>query len=70
MINIRPNLRSVSLLSKGDEALSEVNITYTGSAKNDGSLLSPDRLCYMLEQVSSEELSLVKAHRENIILED
>ncbi|MBE9223593.1 TIGR03960 family B12-binding radical SAM protein [Cyanobacterium stanieri LEGE 03274] len=69
MINLRANLNDLSLVkdSYNDDT---VTIKYTGSAKNDGSLLTPDHLCYMLEQVSSENLNIIKAHRENILLTD
>ena len=70
MVNIRPNLRSIALLSDGDEAVSEVTIAFTGSAKNDGTLLSPEQLRFMLEQISGQELSLLNSHRKAIVLED
>jgi radical SAM family uncharacterized protein/radical SAM-linked protein len=70
MVNIRPNLRFLTLLNEVDEVLSEVTIAYTGSAKNDGSLLSPEQLCFMLEKISNQEFSIVKAHRQAIVLED
>ena len=70
MVNIRPNLRSIALLSYGDEAVSEVTIAFTGSAKNDGTLLSPEQLRFMLEQFSEQDLSIVKSHRKAIVLEN
>ena len=69
MVNIRPGLFSLSLLSDGDD-LTEVDVAFTGSAKNDGSLLSPDRLRFMLEQFSDQELNILSSHREAIVLED
>lgn len=68
-INLRANLDDLSLV-KDSYNDNTVTIKYIGSAKNDGSLLTPDHLCYMLEQVSSESLNIIKAHRETISLTD
>jgi len=70
MVNLRDNLEKISLNDNNFEESDTVKINYLGSAKNDGSLLTPDHVCYMLEQVSNEKINLVKAHRENIILAD
>ncbi len=45
-----------------------VTLRYTGSCRNDGTLLRPDHLVLMLEQVSDRELQLVRTHRERLIL--
>ncbi len=37
---------------------------------NNGSLLASDHVCYMLEQVSGQELNIMEAHREAIYLAD
>ncbi|MGI0482405.1 TIGR03960 family B12-binding radical SAM protein [Geminocystis sp. CENA526] len=70
MVNIRENLEKISLIDNNFEESDTVKINYVGSAKNDGSLLTPDHVCFMLEEVSQEKISLIKAHRETIILAD
>ncbi len=70
MVNIRENLERISLINDNFEEFDRVKINYVGSAKNDGTLLTPDHVCFMLEQVSQEKINLVKAHRETIILAD
>lgn len=70
MVNLRENLDHISLIDENFQESETVTIKYLGSAKNNGSLLTPDQVCYMLEQISSENLTLIKAHREKIILAD
>ncbi|AFZ48186.1 Protein of unknown function DUF2344 [Cyanobacterium stanieri PCC 7202] len=70
MVNLRANLYDLSLLNPNVAPSETVALKYIGSAKNDGSLLTPDHICYMLEQVSSAKLTIVKAHREIITLTD
>ncbi|GAB4316205.1 MAG: TIGR03960 family B12-binding radical SAM protein [Geminocystis sp.] len=70
MVNLRINLDDISLVENDDQATNTVKLKYLGSAVNDGSLLTPDHICYMLEQVSKQDLTLIKAHREKIILAD
>ena len=45
-----------------------IALRYTGSCRNDGTLLRPDHVVYMLEQVSNCELQLLKIHRDRLIL--
>jgi len=68
MVNLKANLLSLCLADDNFEESETITIKYTGSAKNDGSLLTPDHVCYMLEQVSSEALTITNAHREIILL--
>ncbi|WP_373479781.1 TIGR03960 family B12-binding radical SAM protein [Geminocystis sp.] len=70
MVNLRENLDKISLIDDNFQESDTVTINYLGSAKNDGSLLTPDQVCFMLEQISGENLSIIKAHREGIILAD
>lgn len=70
MINLRENLQNICLLDTNFEESDTIKINYLGNAKNDGSLLTPDHVCFMLEQISGENLTLIKAHREKIILAD
>ncbi|BAQ62217.1 Fe-S oxidoreductase [Geminocystis sp. NIES-3708] len=68
MVNLRENLDKIFIIDDNFQESEQVKINYLGSAKNDGSLLTPDQVCYMLEQISKENLTLIKAHREQIIL--
>jgi radical SAM-linked protein len=70
MVNLRENLHNISLLDSNFKESDTIKINYLGNAKNDGSLLTPDHVCFMLEQISGENLTIIKAHREKIILAD
>lgn len=63
--NLRENLYHLSLVETQEDA---ATVKYVGSAKNDGSLLTPEKVCYMLERISGEHLTVVKAHRDKILL--
>jgi radical SAM family uncharacterized protein/radical SAM-linked protein len=45
-----------------------ISLRYTGSCRNDGTLLRPDHVVKMLEHVSGQELQLLHVHRENLLL--
>ena len=45
-----------------------VVLRYVGSCRNDGTLLRPEHLVYMLDQVSGQELQLVGSLRNQLIL--
>jgi radical SAM family uncharacterized protein/radical SAM-linked protein len=47
-----------------------INLRYVGSCVNDGTLLRPEQMVYMLEQVSAQELQLIKITRSRLILGD
>lgn len=70
MVNLRENLLNISLIEANFDESDTVKINYIGSAKNDGTLLTPEQVCFMLEEVSQEKINLTKAHREIIILAD
>ncbi len=46
----------------------QITLRYIGSCRNDGTLLRPEQVIYMLEQVSQQELQLLHAHRQQLIL--
>ncbi len=67
--NLEPsNLDADSLDTDESTTGDIVTLRYTGSCRNDGTLLRPDHLVLMLEQVSDRELQLVRTHRERLIL--
>jgi radical SAM-linked protein len=43
-------------------------VRYIGSCRNDGTLLRPEHLVYMLEQVAQQEFQLLHSHRQQLIL--
>jgi radical SAM family uncharacterized protein/radical SAM-linked protein len=47
-----------------------VALQYTGSCRNDGTLLKPAQLVYMLEQISGQSLALRHTHRCHLMLND
>ncbi|HEY9665638.1 MAG TPA: TIGR03960 family B12-binding radical SAM protein [Coleofasciculaceae cyanobacterium] len=49
---------------KGSSAV----VRYVGSCRNDGTLLRPEHLVYMLEQVTGQEIQLLHAHRLKMML--
>ncbi|NEP02635.1 MAG: TIGR03960 family B12-binding radical SAM protein [Symploca sp. SIO2E9] len=47
---------------------SQVVLRYLGSCRNDGTLLRPEYLVYMLEQLEQREFQLLRVHRQRLIL--
>lgn len=69
-VNLRDRLFALTLLSEPlAGAADQATIRYRGSCRNDGTLLRPEQMLYMLEQVSQRPLHLVQAHRDRLILE-
>ncbi len=44
-------------------------LRYIGSCRNDGTLLRPDQVVYMLEQVANREFQLLKVHRDRLVID-
>jgi len=71
MVNLRDRLFTLQLeTSAADQTqpLASVSLRYIGSCRNDGTLLRPDQVLYMLEQVANRDLQLLKTHRDRLIL--
>lgn len=49
--------------------LSSATLHYIGSCRNDGTLLRPEHIVYMLEQVTQQQFQLHHSHRNQLILE-
>ncbi|WP_041596132.1 hypothetical protein [Halothece sp. PCC 7418] len=58
----------LSLVEQLDEHTAK--LCYLGSCRNDGKLLNPEHLVYMLEQVTGLDLQLSHAHRQQLILQN
>ena len=68
-VNLRDRLYDLTFEQKHGREDNSVVLRYVGSCRNDGTLLTADNVIYMLEQVSGEELELLKVHRQQMILE-
>jgi radical SAM-linked protein len=70
-VNLRDRLFELELVEsdKPKECPTESAVVrYVGSCRNDGTLLRPEHLVYMLEQVSQQEWELLHSHRQQLIL--
>ncbi len=65
-INLRERLYELEFLNVVGEQ--DVELRYVGSCANDGTLLRPEQMVFMLEQVSGMELQLSKVVRSRLIL--
>ncbi len=65
-INLRDRLYELELLKGAGEK--DVELKYVGSCANDGTLLRPEQMVFMFEQVSGVELQLVKVVRSRLII--
>lgn len=64
-LNMRDRLFELELLeSSSDQAI----VRYVGSCQNDGTLLKPEQLVSIFEQVSQQELHLLTIHRIQLVL--
>lgn len=75
VVNLRDRLFDLQLLSTEPAALNTaqpetVQIRYIGSCQNDGTILRPEHLVFMLEAVSGQSLELQKIHRDRLVLLD
>jgi radical SAM-linked protein len=65
-VNLRDRLFSLSLESYQNDT---VTLRYLGTCRNDGTLLTPQHLIYMLDNVAQQSFDLLKAHRQKMWLE-
>jgi radical SAM-linked protein len=69
VINLRDRLFDIELLETKTQLLESTGIVrYIGSCRNDGTLLRPEQILFMLEQVASVEFQLLHIHRNQLIL--
>ncbi|NCJ07218.1 TIGR03960 family B12-binding radical SAM protein [Synechococcales cyanobacterium C] len=64
VINLRDRLFELHLQSASNPA----KIRFVGSCRNDGTILRPEHVVWMLEQVAQLDLNLLKVHRHRLIL--
>ncbi|MGK7945543.1 MAG: TIGR03960 family B12-binding radical SAM protein [Microcystaceae cyanobacterium] len=67
-INLCDRLFDISLESRPQKDTAILKVV--GSCRNDGSLLQPQQVIYMLEQVAKMDFFLLHAHRQKLILLD
>ncbi|MDY6938273.1 MAG: TIGR03960 family B12-binding radical SAM protein [Cyanobacteriota bacterium] len=65
-VNLRDRLFELELEELGEESF---RLGFVGSCRNDGNLLRPAQVVYMLEEASKRVFSLLKVHREALILQ-
>lgn len=65
-VNLRDRLFSLEVVGAQAE---QAQLQYVGSCRNDGTLLRPDHLVHMLEQVAGQEFHLRQSHRQQLILQ-
>ena len=75
-VNLRDRLFALELLPSNSElpkfapVSSETwtTLRYIGSCQNNGTLLRPEHVIYLLEQVSQQEVHLIHVHRQQLLL--
>lgn len=65
-VNLRDRLEELELVEISAEGTAILR--YTGSCRNDGTLLRPEHLIEMLEQVSQQPVELRRVHRQQLLL--
>lgn len=68
-VNLRDRLFELELIEVKTDAPSQpAVIRYVGSCRNDGTLLRPEDIIYMVEQVGQQDFQLLHSHRQQLIL--
>jgi radical SAM family uncharacterized protein/radical SAM-linked protein len=65
-VNLRDRLVDLKVEALVNKAA--IALRYIGSCRNDGTLLRPDHVVYMLEQFANCDLQLLQVHRDRLIL--
>jgi uncharacterized protein (DUF2344 family) len=65
-VNLRERLYELELLPVTNAM--EIELRYVGSCANDGTLLRPEQLVFMLEQFAGRELRMMNVARSRLIL--
>jgi radical SAM-linked protein len=71
-VNLRDRLFALELLTVDSASDSpdspSVSLRYIGSCRNDGTLLRPEHVIYLLEQTAQQEIHLLQTHRQRLLL--
>lgn len=69
LVNLRERLFELELVESANQEDSVAKLQYVGSCRNDGTLLRPEQILFMLEQVTvADKFQLLHVHRRNLIL--
>ncbi|AKG23109.1 TIGR03960 family B12-binding radical SAM protein [Calothrix sp. 336/3] len=69
LVNLRDRLAELAIIDTNSHLVaSAVTLRYAGSCRNDGTLLRPEQILHMLEQVSGAEFQLLHIHRNHLVL--
>lgn len=79
-LNLKEWLYQLDLVSATNEhsapqsvatpGLNEALVTFTGSSRNDGTLLRPEQVAWMLSQVAQHPVEVRQVHRQRLIFKD
>ncbi|BAZ38886.1 hypothetical protein NIES4101_48310 [Calothrix sp. NIES-4101] len=70
-VNLRDRLFELQLVEDSATITSDATtLRYLGSCRNDGTLLRPEHILFMLEKVAGREFQLLHVHRRTLILRD
>ncbi len=70
-VNLRERLFELEFIETANKELTTSNaarLRYVGACRNDGTMLSPEKIPFMLELVMAAEFDLVHIHRSKLIL--
>ncbi|MCX7592298.1 MAG: TIGR03960 family B12-binding radical SAM protein [Fischerella sp.] len=70
LVNLRDRLYEMEFMETANQAESAVRLRYLGSCRQDGTLLHPEQILFMLEQVAGIEFQLLQIHRNRLVLRD
>ncbi len=70
LVNLRDRLFEIELVETTHMVTSAVSLRYLGSCRPDGTLLRPEQVLFMLEQVAGIEFQLLQIHRHRLVLQD
>ncbi|MBF2029014.1 MAG: TIGR03960 family B12-binding radical SAM protein [Oscillatoriales cyanobacterium C42_A2020_001] len=67
-VNLRDRLFSLTLDAEQPDSPTSMSLRYVGSCRNDGTLLRPEQVVFMLEHIAHREFQLTQIHRVCLIL--
>ncbi|MCP6762766.1 MAG: TIGR03960 family B12-binding radical SAM protein [Fischerella sp. CENA71] len=70
LVNLRDRLFELELVETTNLVTSAFSLRYLGSCRPDGTLLRPEQVLFMLEQVAGREFQLLQIHRDRLVLQD
>ena len=69
LVNLRDRLKELEVLETDINVCDTyIKLRYLGSCRNDGTLLRPEQILFMLEKVANAEFQLLHFHRNRLVL--